>query len=120
MSPTGSPSYPTPLHARKGGNQINLPHSWLFDLLGSSLTRRTFTVPGGTFIPAETKEMRMPTTRLVRSLSFPLAAVPAPLRWLLGEFRLLVNRSIRIALREDLRSRARLTKGAYPPPSPAH
>jgi len=55
----------------------------------------------------------MPTTRLVRSLSFPLDDVPAPLRWLLGEFRLLVNRSIRIALREDLRSRARLTKVAY-------
>jgi IS605 OrfB family transposase len=35
------------------------------------------------------------------------------LRWLLCEFRLLVNRSIRIALREHLSSRSRLTKAAY-------
>ena len=55
----------------------------------------------------------MPTARLVRSLSFPLDEAPSPLRWLLGEFRLLVNRSIRIALREDVRSRYRLTKVAY-------
>jgi len=55
----------------------------------------------------------MPTARLVRSLLFPLDEAPSPLRWLLGEFRLLVNRSIRIALREDLRSRSRLTKVAY-------
>jgi len=74
---------------------------------------RTFTLPQGTFIPAEPKETRMPAARLVRSLSFPINQLPTPLRWLLGEFRLLVNRSIRIALREDLRSRARLTKVAY-------
>src|SRR5439155_10143174 len=35
------------------------------------------------------------------------------LRWLLAEFRLLVNESIRIALKEDIRSRARLTRAAY-------
>jgi len=35
------------------------------------------------------------------------------LNWLLGEFRLLVNESIRIALREDIRSRARLARAAY-------
>ena len=55
----------------------------------------------------------MPAPRLARSLSFPLRDVPPPLKWLLGEFRLLVNRSIRIALREDIRSRYRLSKVAY-------
>ena len=35
------------------------------------------------------------------------------LDWLLAEFRLLVNESIRIALREGLRSRTRLTLAAY-------
>lgn len=51
--------------------------------------------------------------RVVRSLVFPLNTHPPALKWLLGEFRLLVNRSIRIALREDIRSRARLTRAAY-------
>jgi len=55
----------------------------------------------------------MPAVRLVQSLSFPVRDMPASLRWLLGEFRLLVNRFIRIALREDVRSRSRLTKVAY-------
>ena len=55
----------------------------------------------------------MHATRLVRSLSFPVREMPPPVRWLLGEFRLLVNRSIRIALREDLRSRSRLANVAY-------
>jgi len=51
--------------------------------------------------------------RVVRSLVFA-AGLPDPkLRWLLQEFRLLVNRSIRIALREGIQSRARLTKAAY-------
>jgi len=35
------------------------------------------------------------------------------LNWLLVEFRLIVNKSIRIALRENLASRARLSKVAY-------
>ncbi|HEX9567032.1 MAG TPA: transposase [Thermoplasmata archaeon] len=35
------------------------------------------------------------------------------LKWLLAEFRLLVNESIRIALQEDIRSRARLARAAY-------
>ncbi|MBI4416944.1 MAG: IS200/IS605 family element transposase accessory protein TnpB [Euryarchaeota archaeon] len=40
--------------------------------------------------------------------------LPDPkLWWLLEQFRLLVNRSIRIALREDIRSRFRLAKVAY-------
>ncbi len=51
--------------------------------------------------------------RVVRSLVFPVASHPPSLLWLLGEFRQLVNRSIRIALRDDIRSRARLTKAAY-------
>ncbi len=33
--------------------------------------------------------------------------------WLLAEFRLLVNESIRSALREDIRSRTRLARAAY-------
>src|SRR2546422_6134826 len=55
----------------------------------------------------------MGTSRVVRSLSFAVDAMPAPLRWLLGEFRLIANQSIRIALREDIRSRFRLTRAAY-------
>ena len=51
--------------------------------------------------------------RVVRSLVFPTELQDPKLRWLLQEFRLLVNRSIRIALREGIRSRARLTKAAY-------
>ena len=48
-----------------------------------------------------------------RSLVF-LGEWDAPaLKWLLAEFRLLVNESIRIALQEDIRSRARLARAAY-------
>jgi len=50
---------------------------------------------------------------VVRSLAFPVESLPPPLCGLLGEFRLLVNRSIRIALRKDMRSRSRLAKAAY-------
>lgn len=48
-----------------------------------------------------------------RALVFPVAWDDAGLSWLLAEFRLLVNESIRIALRHDVRSRARLTRVAY-------
>ncbi len=51
--------------------------------------------------------------RIVRSLVFPADPLAPRLRWLLAEFRLIVNRSIRIALREDIRSRFRLTRAAY-------
>jgi len=50
---------------------------------------------------------------VVRSLAFPVERMPAPLLGLLGEFRLIVNKSIRIALRGDIRSRFRLSKAAY-------
>src|SRR5438093_135332 len=55
----------------------------------------------------------MGTPQIVRGLSFPVGDLPAPLLGLLAEFRLIVNRSIRIALREDIRSRVRLTRAAY-------
>ena len=48
-----------------------------------------------------------------RALVFPVPWDDPRLRWLLAEFRLLVNESIRIALKDDLRSRARLTRAAY-------
>jgi len=48
-----------------------------------------------------------------RALVFPVASEDPRLGWLLAEFRLLVNESIRIALRDDIRSRARLTRAAY-------
>ncbi|HLB68949.1 MAG TPA: RNA-guided endonuclease TnpB family protein [Thermoplasmata archaeon] len=48
-----------------------------------------------------------------RALVFPVTWRSPSLNWLLGEFRLLVNESIRIALREDIRSRARLARAAY-------
>ena len=56
--------------------------------------------------------MRPSTAKVVRSLLFPACGVPAPLTWLLTEFRLIVNMSIRIALAQDIRSRYGLTKAA--------
>jgi len=48
-----------------------------------------------------------------RALVFRVTWDARPLDWLLAEFRLLVNESIRIALSEEIRSRARLTRAAY-------
>ncbi len=50
---------------------------------------------------------------MVRSISFPAGSLPPSLLHLLAEFRLIVNKSIRIALREDIRSRFRLARSAY-------
>ncbi len=55
-----------------------------------------------------------------RALVFPVTWDDPRLRWLLAEFRLLVNESIRIAVREDIRSRARLTRAAYADLSARH
>lgn len=55
----------------------------------------------------------MVAPRVARSLSFPARELSAPLLELLAEFRLIVNQSIRIALREDARSRLRLARAAY-------
>jgi len=48
-----------------------------------------------------------------RALVFRVPWEHPDLNWLLAEFRLLVNESIRVALRDDIRSRARLTRAAY-------
>jgi len=48
-----------------------------------------------------------------RALVFPIRWDARPLEWLLAEFRLLVNESIRIALKADIRSRVRLARAAY-------
>ncbi len=48
-----------------------------------------------------------------RALVFPMTWDDPRLGWLLAEFRLLVNESIRIALQGEHRSRARLTRAAY-------
>ncbi|MGQ0797411.1 MAG: RNA-guided endonuclease TnpB family protein [Methanobacteriota archaeon] len=48
-----------------------------------------------------------------RALVFPIMWDDPRLDWLLAEFRLLVNESIRIALQGDHRSRARLARAAY-------
>src|SRR5947199_10649199 len=48
-----------------------------------------------------------------QALVFPVPWDDPHLRWLLAEFRLLVHESIRIALQEDIRSPARLTRAAY-------
>ena len=50
---------------------------------------------------------------VVKSLVFRVESFPPQLEWLLGEFRLMVNRSIRIALSHDIRSRYRLSAAAY-------
>ena len=57
--------------------------------------------------------MSVGSLRIVRALSFPACALQPSLVGVLGEFRLIVNKSIRIALREDIRSRDRLVKAAY-------
>src|SRR2546428_1063367 len=51
--------------------------------------------------------------RTHRALVFPVSWRSASLDWVLSEFRLLVNESIRIALKEDIRSRARLVRAGY-------
>src|SRR2546428_3342067 len=56
----------------------------------------------------------------LRALVFPVTTEDPGLGWLLAEFRLLVNESIRIALREDIRSRDRLTRAAYADLSARH
>lgn len=53
------------------------------------------------------------SARVVRSLVFPLRELPTSLEWLLSEFRLMVNKSIRFALDRDIRSLYRLTGAAY-------
>ncbi len=55
-----------------------------------------------------------------RALVFSVTWADPRLSWLLAEFRLLVNESIRIALREDIRSRARLARAAYKDLSARH
>ncbi len=55
-----------------------------------------------------------------RALVFPLVWDEPRLDWLLAEFRLLVNESIRIALQGDHRSRARLSRAAYQDLSARH
>ncbi len=55
-----------------------------------------------------------------RALRFDVSLEDARLDWLMREFRLLVNESIRIALAHDLRSRARLSRVAYNPLSQKH
>ena len=51
--------------------------------------------------------------KIYRALVFNVLWRSPPLDWLLSEFRLLVNESIRIALKADIRSRARLVQAAY-------
>src|SRR3989441_705319 len=55
-----------------------------------------------------------------RALVFPVTWQSPLLDWLLREFRLLVYESIRIALKEDIRSRARLVRAAYKGVSDTH
>ena len=50
---------------------------------------------------------------VVRSLVFHVSGFPPELGWLMSEFRLIVNKSIRIAVSQDIRSRYRLTSAAY-------
>lgn len=50
--------------------------------------------------------------QVVRSLVFPVE-IPASLILLMKEFRLIVNKSIRAALREDIRSRFLLSRAIY-------
>src|SRR2546422_2351337 len=55
-----------------------------------------------------------------RALVFPIVWHDPRLDWLLAEFRLLVNESIRVAFEGDIRSRARLASAAYADMSERH
>jgi putative transposase len=55
-----------------------------------------------------------------RALVFAIQWDAPSLKWLLAEFRLLVNESIRIALKNDIRSRIRLQSAAYQDLSQRH
>ena len=48
-----------------------------------------------------------------RTLVFPVEPKDSRLTWIQQEFRLLVNKSIRMALQGDIRSRARLNRVGY-------
>src|SRR2546427_4794383 len=64
----------------------------------------------GILRPVSCLEQRMDVHR---ALVFSVRWDAPPLDWLLSEFRVLVNESIRIALHQDIRSRARLVRAAY-------
>jgi len=55
-----------------------------------------------------------------RALVFHVAWQEPQLAWLLAEFRLIVNESIRAALKEEIRSRVRLARAAYADLSARH
>ena len=63
--------------------------------------------PPGLCLPASTPRV-VPT--IVLSLTFPVADLPAPVRSIMAEFRLMVNRAIRFALEENTTAR-----GSVPP-----
>src|SRR3989454_587723 len=71
----------------------------------------------GILRPVSCLEQRMDVHR---ALVFSVRWDAPPLDWLLSEFRVLVNESIRIALHQDIRSRARLVRAAYRDLSPRH
>jgi len=58
-------------------------------------------------------DIPMGSVRVVRALSFPVGTLPPSLLGLLAEFRLIVNKAIRSAIRDDIRSRIGLQKAAY-------
>src|SRR5207247_2225510 len=51
--------------------------------------------------------------RVNRTLAFALPCRDSQLEWLLREFRLIVNKSIRIAVEGNIRSRTKLARAAY-------
>jgi IS605 OrfB family transposase len=51
--------------------------------------------------------------RVHRALVFHIGPLDPRLTWLLAEFRLITNRSIRVAFAHDIRSRKRLVQAAY-------
>ena len=102
-----------PLEAERSSNESGDTH---IVSVHSVLPREiaTFTVLQGRPQPLWAPSgSRMRSASVVRSLSFPVDELPRPVLGLLAEFRLIVNKSIRIALRGDIRSRFRLTRAAY-------
>ncbi len=62
----------------------------------------------------------MASAPIVRNLSIPFGELPPSLLGLLAEFRLVVNKSIRVALDRDIRSRFQLARACYTTLSAEH
>src|SRR2546425_4865939 len=101
---------PGPATRQRGNVEVarplDCPHIEPTVFLGFSLSGISLGRPDVRLFPTVRMDVQGPV------VSQSAGGVP-PLDWVLAEFRLLVNESIRIALKADIRSRVRLTRAAY-------